>query len=126
MVLAQQPSEETLALRREVEMLRAASERLGKDVEAMRRTKKEPQKKPKREAQSLTEQQKAALQEKIDVLDSDQLHRALMLLEQEKRFAGLPEEAEEVELDIDSLPYRLQKRFLQFVDMEFKRRRRRR
>lgn len=113
-------------LRNEVEVLRTSNGRLAKDIEAMRQSKRS-QRKMKQESRALTDEEKAALQEKIDCLDGQQLNRALELLQREKQIRGLADGAQdEVQLDIDSLPYSMQKRFLKFVDVEYKRRRRRR
>eukprot|EP00928_Gymnodinium_smaydae_P021131 TRINITY_DN18224_c0_g1_i1.p1 TRINITY_DN18224_c0_g1~~TRINITY_DN18224_c0_g1_i1.p1 ORF type:complete len:488 (-),score=94.34 TRINITY_DN18224_c0_g1_i1:73-1536(-) len=68
--------------------------------------------------QCLTAEQKRSLQEKLDMFREENFKRVLRLLE--KEFKGVDQNCDEVNLDLDSLPYKKQLRFIQFVEAEFR------
>jgi len=111
-------------IQQELLELRSANERMGRDLEVLRRQKtgrKREQPKPR----ALTERERANLQEKIDCLDELQLDRVVRMLHQELGVTANCDQ-EEAHIDIQSLSYDQQRRFLHFVDVEFKNRRKRR
>lgn len=79
-----------------------------------------------REVQSaLSEREKADLQEKINALDEEQLTRALQLLQHGLGVECLsPQNEDEVQLDLEKLSPSTQRRFRDFINKEFRGRRR--
>merc|ERR1712032_123171 len=72
----------------------------------------------------LSPAEKADLQEKIDTFDDEQLSRAFSLLRED--VGTVPEGLDEVNLDIDGLSAEKQRKFMEFVHVEFQRSKRRR